>query len=360
MTPTSDSVPKALVLGPMPPPYGGATVSFARAFSYAVGHSAYELVHLNFPVLKGEGTIGSSVSHTRTILALFRAIVIITRVRRVAMFASRGSAFSYGVVILLWCRILRLPFALRLFGGRPHHRLRSVFRPLRTIIYRTLKGAASISLETEVGRLDFPDELRKIITPVTGYRPQPPTIAQTSDRQTFRFVFAGRMDASKGMDTLMSAFGELRGQTERQIELHCFGDTRSTEYEDLDSVDIVLHGSVDNDTYRRLLPDFDVFVYPSRYDNEGHPGAVIEALMCGLPVICTAIPAVEEIVLADHNGLVFEIGDVNGLTAAMKELIEHDALRNRLATGALDSGRAFDEAVVLPRLLTVLGLASIT
>jgi glycosyltransferase involved in cell wall biosynthesis len=45
------------------------------------------------------------------------------------------------------------------------------------------------------------------------------------------------------------------------------------------------HGVVDNIELRRQLTFYDVFVFPSVYDNEGHPGVLIEALMAGLPII---------------------------------------------------------------------------
>ena len=50
-----------------------------------------------------------------------------------------------------------------------------------------------------------------------------------------------------------------------------------------------------------LLPAFDVFALPSRY--EGLPTAVVEAMMCGVPVVATAVNAVGDVVVPGETGL---------------------------------------------------------
>lgn len=50
-----------------------------------------------------------------------------------------------------------------------------------------------------------------------------------------------------------------------------------------------------------LLPAFDVFALPSRY--EGLPTAVVEAMASGVPVVATAVNAVADVVIPGETGL---------------------------------------------------------
>jgi glycosyltransferase involved in cell wall biosynthesis len=84
--------------------------------------------------------------------------------------------------------------------------------------------------------------------------------------------------------------------------------------------------------YRDDLPDVlaaaDLFVLTSRF--EGLPGAVIEAMALGLPIVAGAIPPVREVVEAGENAFLLPPGDSAALAEAMRRLLEDTALRHRM------------------------------
>ena len=99
----------------------------------------------------------------------------------------------------------------------------------------------------------------------------------------------------------------------------------------------------------------DVFVLPSHF--EGLPMSVIEAMLCGLPVVATAIRGPREQVVEGLTGLLVPPYQSAPLAAALARLAADPALR--AAMGAAGRARAeerFDEAKVVARTLDLLGL----
>ena len=104
-----------------------------------------------------------------------------------------------------------------------------------------------------------------------------------------------------------------------------------------------------------VLAASDVFVLPSHF--EGLPMSVIEAMLCGLPVVATDISGPREQVLQGETGLLVPPATVAPLEAALHTLATDQAARVRMG----EAGRAramalYDEAAVVTRTLDLLGL----
>ena len=83
------------------------------------------------------------------------------------------------------------------------------------------------------------------------------------------------------------------------------------------------------------LNAMDLFVLPS-YANEGVPQAILQAMLCRLPVISTPVGSITEIVRDVDTGLLVNPKDVNSLFTAMKKLIDRPELAKQLANNAYD------------------------
>ena len=81
-----------------------------------------------------------------------------------------------------------------------------------------------------------------------------------------------------------------------------------------------------------LLPAFDVFALPSRY--EGLPTAVVEAMMCGIPVVATAVNAVGDVVVPGETGLLVPPGRPGLMADAVRFLLDSPEAAARMATAA--------------------------
>jgi len=81
----------------------------------------------------------------------------------------------------------------------------------------------------------------------------------------------------------------------------------------------------------RLLVDADAFAYPSYYPMEAHPLVLVEALEAGLPVVTTRWAAIPEIIEDGVNGLLAKPRDVEDLAEKIGRVIREPALRERMS-----------------------------
>jgi glycosyltransferase involved in cell wall biosynthesis len=92
---------------------------------------------------------------------------------------------------------------------------------------------------------------------------------------------------------------------------------------------------------QEILPAFDVFALPSRY--EGLPTVVVEAMMCGIPVVATAVNAVGDVVVPGETGLLVPPRRPDLLAEAVNYLIDYPGTAARMAAAARERlGTRFD------------------
>lgn len=137
---------------------------------------------------------------------------------------------------------------------------------------------------------------------------------------------------TKGLDTLVEAFAAIAH--ELPVVLVLIGD--GSEWAKLQKLvqiydlpdRVVLTGFVkDASTYLSAL---DVFVLPSRSEALGY--ALLEAGLASLPSIGTRVGGIPEILEDSKTGLLVPPGKSIALSQALTELLNDEALRNRLGT----------------------------
>ena len=97
---------------------------------------------------------------------------------------------------------------------------------------------------------------------------------------------------------------------------------------------VTLHGALGPAAVAGLLADADIACLPST--QEGMPGAVMEAMASGLPVVGTAVNGIADLVDDGATGLLVAPRDPPALAAALERLLGDAPLRRRMGA----AGRA--------------------
>jgi glycosyltransferase involved in cell wall biosynthesis len=193
------------------------------------------------------------------------------------------------------------------------------------------------------------------------FRPNP--IARTRVRAELRVpadrtvvIAVSRLVRHKGYPELLAAMQEI------DADLWVVGARLESDHgEDLEPAfaSAVLGGRLKRLGYREdvadLLAAADVFALPSQF--EGLPMSVIEAMLCGLPVVASDIKGPREQVVEGATGFLIPPSAVAPLRAALARLVADPALRQRMGAAGRERAIArFDEGRVVARTLDLLGL----
>jgi glycosyltransferase involved in cell wall biosynthesis len=94
----------------------------------------------------------------------------------------------------------------------------------------------------------------------------------------------------------------------------------------------IFHGEVDdpNSIYQIL----DIYVSTSR--SEGSPNTILEAMVCGLPVVATDVGGVRELIEHEKTGFLVPSGDIVGLEKYCKILTNNPDLRSQMGQNGKD------------------------
>jgi glycosyltransferase involved in cell wall biosynthesis len=155
-----------------------------------------------------------------------------------------------------------------------------------------------------------------------------------------RFVlYLGTLEPRKNVETLVRAYGALRSQGSDDHLLVLAGP-RGWQYEPIFelvetlglSESVRFPGFVPADEQVLWYSSATVFAFPSRYEGFGLP--LLEAMACGTPVVSSSASSLPEVV--GDAGLLVDPSDVEGLSAALRQLLEDEPRRKALAA----AGRA--------------------
>jgi glycosyltransferase involved in cell wall biosynthesis len=145
------------------------------------------------------------------------------------------------------------------------------------------------------------------------------------------FVTTARLDPQKGLDVLLRAARAVNGA--RFVIAGAGAEGAQLESQ---AAALGVHERVQFLGHRAdvpaLLAASDAFVLPSLF--EGTPLSMLEAMAAGKPVVSSAIPGTDEIVVDGETGLLVPAGDSEALADALRRVVAEPELRARLGAAA--------------------------
>ena len=160
----------------------------------------------------------------------------------------------------------------------------------------------------------------------------------------------GRLVAIKDYPTLLEAFARIRARHPARLAILGDGPLRATLEQcacDLGIGNDVAFLGFDKNPLR-YMARARVLLHASRA--EGLPGALIQAMACGTPVVSTDCDfGPREVITSGHDGFLVEVGDATALADRALAVLCDPALAGRLTEAARASAQRFTTAASIPR-----------
>jgi glycosyltransferase involved in cell wall biosynthesis len=254
--------------------------------------------------------------------------------------SSHGSSIRKPV--LLWtCKLLRVPVVLHLHASEYPEFFEALPRPAKAILRRTFSGATLVVVLGNRWRdyvqreLGVPAERVQVLL---NAAPAPQRNAGSRARRSEprHILFLGRLGARKGVPELLEALASPRVRSRSWVAT--FAGDGDVEFYRAQASHLGIDdrarfsGWLDTPAALELLQTSDLLVLPSHA--EGLPMSIVEAFACGVPVVCTPVGAIPDVVEDRVNGLLVEPGSSTQLADALVKLLEDDRLRSTLAENA--------------------------
>lgn len=130
-------------------------------------------------------------------------------------------------------------------------------------------------------------------------------ILQKKINEQLKVLSVGRLNEQKNFPLLIESISVFQKKHDNKVKLTIVGTgplkSSLLDFAYENGVNLTIIDRVPNNEMPEVYNNHDIFVMTS--PREGHPRALLEAMSCGLPVVCTNVKGIRDIIKDNQNGL---------------------------------------------------------
>ena len=329
---------RILMSGPLPPNVGGMATVLGDLGASKLS-SQVELVLFNTAKTTREGR--NLVEALSSKLGLWSAWwrLLKAKPNTIAhLHTCSGFTFFLDGILLSLARLRGVPVVLHIHGASFDQFLdklnpvllavaRSLFRRCAFVV--VLSESWRTALRQRLGDLPFSVVANGVPVIDTGVRP-------AHNQDELNILFLGNLCERKGVFDLL----EVMPQVSNAV-LHLVGGEEQAGFtakisqliaEKQLQQQIMLHGVKAGQEKQAFFQNADIFILPSYA--EGLPMSLLEAMMCGLPVIVSDVGGIPSVITDKENGLLITAGNRQQIAETLQLLINDPDLRRKIGQAA--------------------------
>ena len=175
-----------------------------------------------------------------------------------------------------------------------------------------------------------------------------------------KLCFFSRVMREKGIEDAVEAVNALNTK-ERKCIFDIYGPVVEEYREDFEKLkqkfgtDIRYKGIAKPENSVKILQNYDLQLFPTRYRTEGVPGSIIDSYFSAVPVIASRWDGFEDVVKDGVTGIGFELGNTEELVEYLERLIEDKILINSMKKKCIKEAEKYTSERVIENFMTVIG-----
>lgn len=176
----------------------------------------------------------------------------------------------------------------------------------------------------------------------------------SKERTTCRCFTFSRVTKAKGINEAIDAVHILNNEHSNvHYTLDIYGPLDESYKEEFNqklsenSEDVRYGGVLDGNSILPVLSDHELMLFPTYYDGEGMPGAVIESFLAGIPVIASDWHNNSEVVKNTYTGVIYQLGDINNLLGAIRSVTEQVGELDRMHDNCMEERKKYQPQTIM-------------
>lgn len=356
---------RLLIVGPLPPPMGGSSVTVQAIVDYLRDHPSIQASVLNTSPTRDirKKMTGFNLEKLWRMVSI--PLQFLGKIRQydaVVIFANNLFAVTLVPALLALAKIFRKPLFLKPVGGDLDLFIKSKNKALQKLFLIVLKSANGILAQTRLLQDALIDLGCKNTHLMPGFRPFTENKKSNHrDDNEFRLIFLAHINRVKGPLVLLEALQQLEKTKPDKIKIQCdfYGpvhyEIEEEFFRQLENTRCAAYcGVAEPGTGTKLIGNYDALVLPTNFICEGHTGVLIEAMHAGVPMISTQHRAIPELITHGQNGLLVPVHDSRALAEAIQEMSLDPSMCERMGKANFERGNEYRSEKVIKGMLEVI------
>lgn len=324
---------KLLLLGPISPPISGPGVKNKMLLEWLQAQDNFQVKQLNTYYFR-KPDIKNILSGSLNFLST----------RKILLSVSENGRF----LLIPLCTALGKKVFLFPAGGSFDLEINNLSYFKKNIFLFFCRKVEATFVQTE----QLQSGLKKMGFKDVIYLPNPRvnmnhTVAINAKSSSFKVVFLSKIREGKGPLLLIDAVSKVKEKIDHiDVSLDFYGIVDSyfsDQFKEklLKNPFSSYKGVCEPEDVQKVISKYDLFVLPTFFP-EGVPGAVIEAMFTGIPIIISDYTAAQEMITNGVDGIIIPQNSLEPLVDAIVKIISDCELRSTLSRNILLKSKEYD------------------